>query len=177
MADEERLHDLMAALLWPPTSPEALKRSVVAELAELQALRDGGPSDQQFADWRAETLDGLAANRHPEGCFLVFCAFLGLACAGLLVYRLTADVEEWARVAAWVAGAMLAFDVVWGWRLARGLAVKRRLTVEDRLGVVEELQGRGLVSTDEAAELRSRIARLGSGRSAEPGAAADGGAI
>ena len=76
-------------------------------------------------------------------------------------------------MAAWVAGALLAFDVVWGWRLARGLAVKRRLTVEDRLGVVEELQGLGLVSAEEAAELRSRIARLSLGRGAEPGAAAD----
>ena len=47
-------------------------------------------------------------------------------------------------MAAWVAGAMLAFDVVWGWRLARGLAVERRLTVEDRLGVVEEFQAPGL---------------------------------
>ena len=50
---------------------------MVAELAELQALRDGGPSDQQFTDWRAETLDGLAANRHPEGCFLCFAPFSG----------------------------------------------------------------------------------------------------
>src|SRR5688500_5468952 len=97
MADEERLTDLMFGLIWPPASVDALKRSVVADLAELQALRGTSLTEEEHAGWRAGALNGLADNRHPEPIFLGVSVFLGLLCAGLLAYALTTDIEglEW----------------------------------------------------------------------------------
>src|SRR5262245_14679931 len=148
---QERLTGMMFGLIWPPTSPDALRRDVVGQLIELQALRGDGLTEEEYAGWRGDVLDGLAANRHREAFYLAVCPpVFGVMFAGGLAYALAVGAWGWA----WGMAAGLAGVALLAWRLARALSVKRGLTVAERLAVVEELLGRGLVSAEEAAELR-----------------------
>jgi hypothetical protein len=170
VADQDRLTDMLFGTVFPPTSPEAAKAAVVAQMAELAGMRGGALTEDEWAGWRRGILDGLADDRHPEPVFLIVPEVYGLASAGLLGYCAWVGAWQWV----WAAGATLAFTAFLGWRLSRGLKAKRRLTLADRLAVVEELAARGLVSPEEASVLRDHIAALVAGRpDAEPRAAAD----
>jgi hypothetical protein len=156
VTDQERLTDLMLGMVLPPTSPEAAKVAVVAQLIKLAGVRGGVLTEDEWSGWRRDVLDGLAADRHPETVMLIVPVVYGLASAGALLYCASVGAWRWAVV----AGAVVAFAALMGWRLYRGLSAKRRLTAADRLAVVEELAARGLVTPEEATDLRGRIAAL-----------------
>ena len=173
VADQDRLTDMLLSMAFPPTTPEAAKVAVVAELTELARMRGTALTEEEWEGWRRGVLDGLAEDRHPEPVLLLVPVVYGLAAVALLVYFVAAG--NWPLAGG--AGAGVAFAAFLGWWLLRGLSAKRRLTPAERLGVVEELVSRGLVSPEEASGLRDRIAALGAGRSdADRGAGADGGA-
>jgi len=155
---QERLTELMFGLIWPPTTPEAVKQSVIDVLAQLESLRgqEKGLTEEEYAEWRKSILDEIATNRHPEAVFLVGCVLIGLVLAGVLAWAISAGRNDLACG----FGCGVAFLVLLAIRLARGLAAKRRLTVAERLELVAELARRELVTVDEAAELGQRIARL-----------------
>lgn len=155
---QERLTDLMFGMIWPPTSVEAVKQSVIDVLTEIKALRgqEKGLTEEEYAGWRTSILDELATDRHPESVFLVACVPLALLLAGLLAWALSAGRID----AVWGIGAGFVFLALLAIRFVRGLAAKRRMTVADRLELVVELARRELVSADEATELGTRIAKL-----------------
>jgi hypothetical protein len=148
----------MFGLIWPPTTPEAVKQSVIDTLAELEALRgqEKGLAEDEYAGWRKSILDELATNRHPEPVFLIASVPLGLIMAGGFAWALSAGRNDMACG----FGCGVVFVVLLAIRFARGLAAKRRLTVADRLELVAELARRELVTVDEATELGQRIALL-----------------
>src|SRR5258707_10537323 len=149
MADQEsqeRLTGLMFDQLWPPGSADALRPVMVQQLTELEPLRGNGLTEEEYTGWRTDVLDGLVSNRHREPIWIGTCVFFEVLLAGLLVYGLATGHTQ----AVWVAGIMLFVFAVIIFQLARGLAVKRRLTVTERLGLIEQLCGQGLVSAEEA---------------------------
>ena len=155
---QERLTDLMFGLIWPPTTPLAIRQSVIDTLTELEALRgkEKGLTEDEYAGWRTSILDELATNRHPESVFLFACGVFGVILTGLLVYGLLSGNTKWV----WVAGLVLVAVALLALRLARGLVAKKRLPVAERLGLVEELLGLKLLSAEEAVKLREQIEQL-----------------
>jgi hypothetical protein len=156
MADQESQEHLTGLVLnqfWPPGSTDALRRAVVQQLAELQRLRGNGLTEEEYTGWRTDILDGLVSNRHREPIWIGTCVFFEVLLAGLLVYGVVTSHSQ----AVWAAGIMLTVVAALIFQLARGIAVKRRLTVAERMELIEELVARGLVSADEAVQLRTRL--------------------
>lgn len=155
---QERLTDLMFGMIWPPTTPEAVKQSVIDVLAQLESLRgqEKGLTEEEYQGWRKSILDELATNRHPEPVFLIACVPLALLLVGALAWALSAGRND----AIWGVCCGLTLLAFLALRLARGLVAKRRMTVADRLELVADLARRGLVSLNEATELGQRIALL-----------------
>ena len=168
---QERLTGLLFDQFWPPASVDALRRAVVHQLAELQRLHGNGLTEEEYTGWRTDILEGLVSNRHREPIWIATGVFFEVLLAGLLGYGLVTGHSRWA----WIAGIELSVFALIIVQLARGLAVKRRLTVAERLGLIEELRERGLVSADEAGRLGARLGQPTQSGPGEPGAAPDGG--
>jgi hypothetical protein len=156
---QERLYDLMFGIVWPPTTPLAIKQSVIDTLTELEALRGQakGLTEDEFADWRQSILDELATNRHAESVLLTAFGCVGFIFAGGLTWAVLAGRNEWAFALGFALVLLAPFLL----RCARALSAKKRLPLVERLDLVAELLARGLVTAEEAAELRTRIEQLG----------------
>jgi hypothetical protein len=172
MADQqsqERLTGLMLDEFWPAASAEVLRGAVAQQLTELQRLRGNGLTEEEYTGWRTDILGSVVSNRHREPIWIGTYVFFEVLLAGLLVYGLVTGHSQ----ATWVAGIMLPVLAVIIVQLARGLAVKRRLTIAERLGLIEEFVARGLVSADEASKLRARLGKPPASGPAEPAGAPD----
>jgi hypothetical protein len=52
MADQDRLTEMMLGTVFPPTSTEAAKAAVVAQLTELASLSGAVLTEDEWAAWR-----------------------------------------------------------------------------------------------------------------------------
>jgi hypothetical protein len=154
--DQNQLLVMPFKFMWPETSTENVKQSVIDQLAELQAVRSGNLTDEEYAGWRRTILNGIADNDHPEPAYIATAGIMGIVFAAGLAYALSRGRTDWVVG----TGCGLVAAVVTGLQCWRGLAAKRRLSNEDRLTVIAALLDRGLVSTDEADTLRERVREL-----------------
>src|SRR5438067_2165027 len=95
MADN-RLTLMLFTLIWPATSTEDVKQSVIDQLTELQAVRSGNLTDEEHAGWRTTILNGITAERQPEPAFIATAGIMALAFAVGLACSLSRGRTDWA---------------------------------------------------------------------------------
>ena len=142
--------------MWPGKPAKGKIHTFVERLSELKQGRENFLTEDEYQQIRSEILRELVIRaRMPNLIIFVLLLFtLGLTGGTIWSFVTGGMTGIWV----WLLPLMLTL-AIWHHQ-ARDYASKRRLSVSQRLVILEELVSIGLLSQDESATLRGQIERL-----------------
>jgi hypothetical protein len=125
-------------------------------LGELKQAREEFMAEEVYQQIRSEILRELATRRSMPKMLLVFFVLLTFGLGGVTLWFFLTQ----GMTGIWVLLLPLTFILAAWYHQARDYASKRRLSVQQRLHILDELVSAGLLSQNESATLKVQIESL-----------------
>lgn len=142
--------------MWPRTPSGGKTHTFVERLGELKQGREEFMTEEVYQQIRSEILRELATRRPMPKMLLVFFVLLTFGLGGVTLWFFLTQ----GMTGIWVLLLPLTFTVAAWYHQARDYASKRRLSVQQRVHILDELVSAGLLSQNESATLKVQIESL-----------------
>ncbi|MFO1514536.1 MAG: hypothetical protein U1F83_16770 [Verrucomicrobiota bacterium] len=142
--------------MWPRVTADGKPHTFVERLSELKQGREDFLTEDEYQQIRSEILRELVIRARMPRVMILFLLLITLGLAGVTIWSFVTG----GMTGIWVWLLPLILTLVIWYHQARDYAFKRRLSVPQRLSVLDELVLEGLLSQDEFANLRGQIERL-----------------
>ncbi len=146
--DHERAYGFLFGLLLPPEKPDFAE-----SLTQLAEVRGTVLADKEYFECRQEIFDELAGENRRSSWMVTLLGLFGVAALGISYYG---HVER-ENTLVWAGFLIALYFAYLAWRALRHGKASARLTMGQRLAILDELLAAELVSSEEAGELRGRI--------------------
>jgi hypothetical protein len=142
--------------MWPGKPAKGKTHTFVERLSELKQGREDFLTEDEYQQIRSEILRELVIRTRMPNVMIFVLALLTLGLAGVTIWSFVTG----GMTGIWVWLLPLILNLAIWYHQARDYASKRRLSVPQRLVILEELVSAGLLSHDESAILKAQIERL-----------------
>ncbi len=156
MANEDPMLRFIFSLIFPSPPVAGRKHNLVERLKELRDTEKDFMMNDQYAEFRSTFVDELATR--PMMSFSIRIVFITFGVAALVGMVCS---QYYHLPIIGMPSVLVLLAVAWIWfGMERDYIRKRKLSTTDRLAAVDELLTEGLITADEASELKVRIQKL-----------------
>ena len=152
----ESANKFLFRAMWPKRPSEGKTHTFVERLSELKQGRDEFLTEDEYQQIRSEILQELVIRARMPKVMIFFLLLLTVGLSSVTLWSFLTG----GMTIIWVWLLPLIFTIAIWSHQARDFASKRRLSVSQRVRILEELVAAELLSQDESATLRVQIENL-----------------